>query len=259
MKTQPKAQLNAPGISQKILCDASYDDPKDPDPTWLRDLRDEICRALDCYYALGGVGLVGDLALAEHVNPPHAARGFDAERARRDLERCRIITLDPPDLFAPKPGKKKPVKPVKLQAQSLEGVELMAERTQTELRPEFVRTQARGTRQKLETRAKAGKKHNADLVVTMCLRWGFLGHLGAASPKEAPDFFGSLAKAEIIPAPAHEWNSLLGGLRCVKDKAPPPDKQTEAVAALRKASLADPKKALELLAPWFGTTYHASP
>jgi hypothetical protein len=215
----------------------------------LRDLRDEICRALDVYFALGGAGIVGEFGLAEHVNPPRRCRVLDAEQARKDLERVQKITLMP--VHAPQAER---LAPQRLQQVTLSGVELMAERSQTRLKADDVEEQARRARQKFETRTKAGKKHNADIVVTLCLRWGFLGHLGAAK-KTPQEFFGPLYDAAIVPCPAHEWDSLLGGLRMRKDKAPPVSDQEKAVALLRQSCVDDPPKALELLAPWFGTVY----
>jgi hypothetical protein len=204
------------------------------------------------------MGLVGDLALADHVNPPRAARGFDVERARKDLARCRKVTVQPFVLLPTKKGaldaKGKPA----LKPESLTGIELIAERTQTQLKGDFIREQARGARQKAERRAKDGKKYNADLIVTMCLRWGLLAHLGEAQSSMAPDFFGPLWKADVVPVPTHEWTSLLGGLRCVKEKAPPDKDQAKAVGSLLEATKSNPLKALEILAPWFGTTYKAS-
>jgi hypothetical protein len=253
MKTQPKREPHLD--THRILCDSTFDDPDDPDPVELRDLRDEICRALDAYFALGGMGIVGEIGLAEHVNPPRATRTFDAESARRNLARCLRITVDPPDLFGSKKVKaSKP--PVKQTDPQKKGVDLIVERIQLgAFEPKALRNQARQTRQKVESRANAKKAYNADLIVSMSLRWGLLGHLGAVQPSEAKDFFGPLAEAEVVPCPSHEWDSLLGGFRCVKSLAPPSEKQKEFVEYLRKECMANPTRALTMIAPWFGTDY----
>jgi hypothetical protein len=254
MKTQPKCDSHLD--PHRILCDSTFDDPDDPDPVELRDLRDEICRALDAYFALGGRGFIGEIGLAEHVNPPRATRTFTAESARRDLARCLRITVDPPDLFGSSKKVKTPKPSGKQSDPQKKGVDLIVERIQLGVfEPKALRTQARLTRQKVESRANAKKPHNADLIVSMCLRWGLLGHLGAVQPSEAKDFFGPLAEAEVVPCPSHEWDSLLGGFRCVKSLAPPPEKQKEFVEKLRKECMASPTRALTTLAPWFGTDY----